>query len=87
MVRKGQRAQDGRQKSEDGGQKCGMAGWRDGWKRTADMLAKPHRRHLYQLLANEMGIAHWKVSAGYGVLQLLVGVSVMVVRPVGIGGF
>ena len=51
------------------------------------MLAKPHRRHLYQLLANEMGIAHWKVSAGYGVLQLLVGVSVMVVRPVGIGGF
>ena len=85
MVRKGQRAQDGRQKSEDGGQKCGMAGWLE--KDGTDMLAKPHRRHLYQLLANEMGIAHWKVSAGYGVLQLLVGVSVMVVRPVGIGGF
>jgi len=27
VVRKGQRAQAGRQKSEDGGQKCGMAGW------------------------------------------------------------
>ena len=28
-------------------------------------LTKPHRRHYYQLLANEKGIAHWKVSVGY----------------------
>ncbi len=35
-----------------------------------DKLTKPHRKHLYQLLANERGIAHWKVSVGYGVLQL-----------------
>lgn len=47
-------------------------------------LMKPHRNHLYQLMANEMEIAHWKISAGYGLLQLLVGVSVMVVRPFGI---
>ncbi len=41
---------------------------------------------MYQLLANEMGIVHWKVSVGYGVLQLIVGMSVMVMRPVGIWG-
>jgi Fuc2NAc and GlcNAc transferase len=35
-----------------------------------DKLTKPHRKHLYQLLANERGIAHWKESVGYGVLQL-----------------
>jgi len=28
------------------------------------MLTKPYRRHLYQLLANEMKVAHWKVSMG-----------------------
>ena len=33
-------------------------------------LTKPHRRHYYQLLANEKGIAHWKVSVGYGVFQV-----------------
>ena len=27
-------------------------------------LFKPHRRHLYQLLANEKRIAHWKISIG-----------------------
>ncbi len=45
---------------------------------------RPHRRHVYQLLAKEMGIAHWKVSVGYGILQLFVGVSVLVVRPIGV---
>jgi len=30
------------------------------------MLMQPHRKHLYQLLANEMGIEHWKVAAGAG---------------------
>ena len=24
-----------------------------------DRLTRPHRKHLYQLLANEMGIPHW----------------------------
>lgn len=45
-----------------------------------------HRRYVYQLLANEKGIAHWKVSVGYGMLQLLVGVSVLVVKPIGVLG-
>lgn len=40
------------------------------WRR--ESLMQPHRRHLYQFLANEMGIAHWKVSTGYGLVQLVV---------------
>ena len=38
-----------------------------------DRLMKPHRRHVYQLLANEMGIDNWKVSVGYGVLVVGLG--------------
>jgi len=49
----------------------------------AGMLMKPHRRHLYQLLANEMGVAHWKVSVGYGVLQLVVGIGALTLRGYG----
>lgn len=37
-----------------------------------ESLMKPHRRHLYQFLVNELGWAHWKVSAGYGLVQLAV---------------
>lgn len=45
-----------------------------------DDLGLPHRKHLYQLLANEHGIAHWKISLGYGLLQLFVGISVLTVK-------
>ena len=48
-----------------------------------DRLTRPHRKHLYQLLANEKGMAHWKVSVGYGLLQLVVGVSVLLLRQFG----
>lgn len=37
----------------------------------------PHRKHFYQLLANEYAIPHWKISVGYGVGQLLVGISIL----------
>jgi Fuc2NAc and GlcNAc transferase len=47
-------------------------------------LIKAHRRHLYQLLANEYGIPHWKVSIGYGLLQLVVGISVLLHKPMGL---
>ena len=47
-------------------------------------LTKAHRRHLYQLFANEMKIEHWKVSAGYGLLQLIVGISVLLLKPIGL---
>jgi len=53
------------------------------WKKMAGMLARPHRRHLYQLLANEMGIDHWKVTTGYGVLQILVGIGALALRGYG----
>jgi len=49
-----------------------------------DNLFRPHRRHIYRLLANEKGIAHWKVSVGYGLLQLGVGLSVLLVKPFGL---
>jgi len=45
--------------------------------REGDRLTEPHRKHVYQLLANEYGIDHWKVSLGYGALQLIMGVAVM----------
>ena len=45
--------------------------------KNGEKLWRPHRKHLYQLLANEYGIPHWKVSLGYGLGQLLVGVSVL----------
>ncbi len=37
-----------------------------------EKLSSPHRRHLYQVLSNERGIAHWKVSMGYCALQICV---------------
>jgi UDP-N-acetylmuramyl pentapeptide phosphotransferase/UDP-N-acetylglucosamine-1-phosphate transferase len=52
--------------------------------RDGENLFKPHRRHLYQLVVNEHGIDHWKVSVGYGLLQLLVGASVLIAKPSGI---
>lgn len=51
--------------------------------RDGENLVKPHRRHIYQLLANEMKIDHWKVSFGYGFLQLLIGLSALGLRQIG----
>jgi hypothetical protein len=45
--------------------------------RDGERLTQAHRRHLYQLLANEKGWPHWQVSLGFGVLQLLVGLTVL----------
>lgn len=50
---------------------------------TFGTLLVPHRQHLYQLLANEKGIDHWKVSLGYGVMQLLIGVTAIAVSQYG----
>ena len=47
-------------------------------------IFKAHRRHIYQLLANEKGIAHWKVSVGYGLFQAIVGLSVLSIKPLGL---
>jgi Fuc2NAc and GlcNAc transferase len=48
----------------------------------ADLL-KAHRRHLYQIMANEMGIKHWRISIGYAILQVIVGMGVLLIRPFG----
>ncbi|MDA3915764.1 MAG: glycosyltransferase family 4 protein [Deltaproteobacteria bacterium] len=45
--------------------------------RIKNSLFKPHRKHIYQLLANEMGIDHWKVSLGYAFSQLLIGMALI----------
>lgn len=47
-------------------------------------MLRPHRRHVSQLLANEKGIAYWKVSLGYGLLQLFIGLAVIGIKPVGL---
>lgn len=49
-----------------------------------DHLTQAHRKHVYQLLANECGIEHWKISAGYGIAQLLIGIGVYLIKPFGI---
>ncbi len=46
-------------------------------------LLLPHRKHYYQLLANEMGMDHWKVSSGYFLLQIVVGILILLARPFG----
>lgn len=53
--------------------------------RDRDSLVEPHRRHIYQILANEAGIPHWKVAMGYGLCQLIIGVSAMWLQPKGAG--
>jgi Fuc2NAc and GlcNAc transferase len=44
----------------------------------SEKIWTPHRRHLYQILANEYGVTHWKISLVYGLLQLFVATSVLV---------
>lgn len=46
--------------------------WKDGEK-----LTQAHRRHLYQVLANELAFPHWLVSCGYGLFQLIVGTTMI----------
>ena len=52
--------------------------------RNGEHLMKPHRKHVYQLLANELGYAHWKVSIGYGILQGVIGMSLLIARQHGL---
>ena len=45
--------------------------------KSRENLLKAHRSHFYQILANEVGIVHWKVSLGYFLVQVTVGVSAL----------
>lgn len=40
-------------------------------------IFRPHRRHLYQYMANELQISHLKVSGIYAISQLLINFSVI----------
>ena len=52
--------------------------------RDRDSLVEPHRKHIYQVLVNEAGIEHWKVALGYGLAQLTIGVSAILIQPEGV---
>ena len=52
--------------------------------RDGDSIIVAHRKHLYQLLANELAIEHWKISVGYGIVQAAVGLSLILIRPYGL---
>jgi len=52
--------------------------------RSGERLSQAHRRHLYQLLANQMGLPHWKVSLGYASLQTVVGFFCLKLSAVGV---
>ena len=51
--------------------------------RSGEDLTRPHRRHVYQLLANEWGLPHGRIAAGYGLLQIAAAVSVLAVKRSG----
>jgi len=51
--------------------------------RSGERLSQAHRRHLYQLLANQMGLPHWKVSVGYASLQTVIGFVCLKLSTVG----
>jgi Fuc2NAc and GlcNAc transferase len=52
--------------------------------RNGEDLTIPHRKHIYQLLANELDIAHWKISLSYGIIQFFIGLLVLAVMPHGL---
>ena len=52
--------------------------------RAGQSLLNPHRRHLYQIMVNQCGYAHWQVSLGYAVAQILI-ISILVsIRTAGL---
>ncbi len=49
-----------------------------------DSLLIAHRKHTYQLLANELGIDHLKISLSYGMAQLIIGLSAISLKSTGL---
>ena len=48
--------------------------------REGNSLTRPHRRHVYQILVNQMGIPHWRISLLYGTVQLIVALGTLCLR-------
>lgn len=42
-------------------------------------IFKPHRKHLYQLLANEEEISHTKISLIYSIVQIIISLIIIIV--------
>jgi UDP-N-acetylmuramyl pentapeptide phosphotransferase/UDP-N-acetylglucosamine-1-phosphate transferase len=42
-------------------------------------IFKPHRKHLYQLLANEQEISHTKISLIYSIVQIIISLLIIIV--------
>ena len=40
-------------------------------------IFEPHRKHVFQILANEAGISHQKISIAYSVIQTLINVMIV----------
>lgn len=51
--------------------------------RDGDPLTKPHRRHVYQVLVNQMGMPHWKISLLYGAIQAGIALVAIWIHPWG----
>jgi Fuc2NAc and GlcNAc transferase len=49
-----------------------------------EKLTQAHRRHLYQILANEYALSHWIISLGYGLFQLVIGSSILAIKDRGL---
>jgi Fuc2NAc and GlcNAc transferase len=52
--------------------------------RSRERLTKPHRRHIYQILVNQRGLSHSRVSLYYGFVQILVGFSTCLISRSGL---
>lgn len=46
-------------------------------------ILQPHRSHLYQYLANELGYSHITVSLLYSVIQLLINILILYLQRIG----
>jgi UDP-N-acetylmuramyl pentapeptide phosphotransferase/UDP-N-acetylglucosamine-1-phosphate transferase len=51
--------------------------------RKGENLLKPHRSHFYQVLVNEVGISHVKVSLAYSIIQVMVCGVMLLLRAYG----
>lgn len=47
-------------------------------------LLQPHCKHFYQFLSNTLKIPHWRISLGYGFIQAIIGIAVIILKPFGI---
>ncbi|MBW1650465.1 MAG: UDP-N-acetylmuramyl pentapeptide phosphotransferase [Deltaproteobacteria bacterium] len=48
-----------------------------------ESISQAHRKHLFQLFANELKVSHWKISLYYGIIQLSIGISAIFFRKKG----